>query len=547
MSQHQPKILPCQPVPHAGPAAGNRHSRNRRLLNWGRRRDRGHLPLPGPHPARGHRQRPGQLAALVALGGFLLGAVLLIGAALPTLPTLHAGAMPVALVLNVVLGQLMGATGLPFYVDAIGTVLIAVLAGPAAGAATGALSTIVWSFFNPTVLPFAAGAALIGFLPAGRPRRAVPPLLPRTRGRLRHRHPRRRRLRPHRGLRLRRHRGPWHWSGGQRVPRHGRHPPRRHYQAGADLGPHGQGHRLRHRRPAGLRAAAAHHLPVRVRPPFRVLAGMSRASRPEPGPRTRAGSLSRKQQCLHPSPADVADGGRLHRGDHDGGRPLAAVRRGCPRGSTAGRRCRRRPPCARCGSCAPGAFGLVAADAARLFFPEGRTVLAPGGRPGSRRKDCPSPWRRAPGQAPACWCCCSSPSPSAPLTWSLRWPRGVCRRSGLRPGFRADAPAGHDRPARRHQGGAGGPRTGGRARAVSRLAAVRLQAVPLVLGLVEDAGVRAQALEARGFGTPGPSHQLPARSQDSPGQRGFRAAAVPVDRSGRCAPVIDHWRGPVAP
>ena len=69
-----------------------------------------------------------------------------------------------ALVLNVVLGQLMGSTGLPFYIDAIGTVLIAVLAGPAAGAATGALSSIVWSFFNPTVLPFAAGAALIGFL-----------------------------------------------------------------------------------------------------------------------------------------------------------------------------------------------------------------------------------------------------------------------------------------------------------------------------------------------------------------------------------------------
>ena len=100
----------------------------------------------------------------MALGGFLLGAVLLIAAALPALPTSTLVLMPVALVLNVVLGQLMGTTGLPFYVDAIGTVLIAVLAGPAAGAATGALSTIVWSFINPTVLPFAAGAALIGFL-----------------------------------------------------------------------------------------------------------------------------------------------------------------------------------------------------------------------------------------------------------------------------------------------------------------------------------------------------------------------------------------------
>src|SRR6476620_3840924 len=83
-------------------------------------------------------------SALVALGGVLLGAVLLLVAVLPVLPTSTLVLMPVAIVLNVVLGQLMGSTGLPFYLDAIGTVLIAVLAGPAAGAA--------------------AGAALIGFL-----------------------------------------------------------------------------------------------------------------------------------------------------------------------------------------------------------------------------------------------------------------------------------------------------------------------------------------------------------------------------------------------
>ena len=107
---------------------------------------------------------PASFSALVALGGFLLGAVLLLVAVLPVLPTSTLVLMPVAIVLNVVLGQLMGSTGLPFYLDAIGTVLIAVLAGPAAGAATGVLGSIVWSFFNPTVLPFAAGAALIGFL-----------------------------------------------------------------------------------------------------------------------------------------------------------------------------------------------------------------------------------------------------------------------------------------------------------------------------------------------------------------------------------------------
>ena len=101
---------------------------------------------------------------MIALSGFLVGAVLLIVAVLPTLPVSTLVLIPVALVLNIVLGQFVGSTLVPFYLDAIGTVLIAVLAGPAAGAATGALSSIVWSFFNPTVLPFAAGAALIGCL-----------------------------------------------------------------------------------------------------------------------------------------------------------------------------------------------------------------------------------------------------------------------------------------------------------------------------------------------------------------------------------------------
>ncbi|WP_255768522.1 ECF transporter S component [Pseudarthrobacter sulfonivorans] len=107
---------------------------------------------------------PGSASALTALSGFLVGAVLLIVAVLPTLPVSTLVLIPVALVLNIVLGQFVGSTLVPFYLDAIGTVLIAVLAGPAAGAATGALSSIIWSFFNPTVLPFAAGAALIGCL-----------------------------------------------------------------------------------------------------------------------------------------------------------------------------------------------------------------------------------------------------------------------------------------------------------------------------------------------------------------------------------------------
>ncbi|MET3173866.1 UNVERIFIED_ORG: energy-coupling factor transport system substrate-specific component [Arthrobacter sp. UYCu721] len=155
MSSHSLTLPPHTPA----------NSRNRRLLETlGALAIAGtyiYLVLNQPEDIAGG---PGSASALIALSGFLVGAVLLIIGVLPTLPVSTLVLIPVALVLNIVLGQFVGSTLVPFYLDAIGTVLIAVLAGPAAGAATGALSSIVWSFFNPTVLPFAAGAALIGCL-----------------------------------------------------------------------------------------------------------------------------------------------------------------------------------------------------------------------------------------------------------------------------------------------------------------------------------------------------------------------------------------------
>ena len=60
---------------------------------------------------------------------------------------------------------------------------------------------------------------------------------------------------------------------------------------------------------------------------------------------------------------------------------------------------------------------------------------------------------------------------------------------------------------------------------LARIGAARLQMVPLVLGLIEDAGNRAQALDARGFGSPGP-HTSYRDVRDSAAQRSFRAAAL---------------------
>ena len=102
--------------------------------------------------------------ALITLGGYVTGAVLLLMATVPALPARLVSMIPVALVLNIVVGQIIGSVGIPLYLDSTGTVLVAALAGPWAGIATGVLSSLVWSAFNPSVLPFAATSAAVGGL-----------------------------------------------------------------------------------------------------------------------------------------------------------------------------------------------------------------------------------------------------------------------------------------------------------------------------------------------------------------------------------------------
>ena len=60
--------------------------------------------------------------------------------------------MAVTIAINVVLGSLTVALRLPLYLDSIGTILVGALAGPWAGALTGVLSNLLWSF-----LPTRAG------------------------------------------------------------------------------------------------------------------------------------------------------------------------------------------------------------------------------------------------------------------------------------------------------------------------------------------------------------------------------------------------------
>lgn len=116
-------------------------------------------------PSELHAGAQGSSAALIALAGYLIGSILIVLGASARLPTSTVAMLPVAIAINVVIGQLVYLLGLPLYLDSIGTVIVGALAGPAAGAATGALANIIWGLtIGPTLLPFAVAAAAIGAL-----------------------------------------------------------------------------------------------------------------------------------------------------------------------------------------------------------------------------------------------------------------------------------------------------------------------------------------------------------------------------------------------
>jgi energy-coupling factor transport system substrate-specific component len=74
--------------------------------------------------------------------------------------------IPVAIAINIAVGQLIYTLKIPLYLDSIGTILVGVLAGPWAGALTGLLSNLIWGLtgLNVTYAPFAAVGAVIGML-----------------------------------------------------------------------------------------------------------------------------------------------------------------------------------------------------------------------------------------------------------------------------------------------------------------------------------------------------------------------------------------------
>jgi hypothetical protein len=79
--------------------------------------------------------------------------------------------MPVAIALNIVLGTVVASVlKIPVYLDSVGTVLVAALGGPLAGALTGLFSNTIWTYLapppfqSPFAAPFAIVAVVIGLM-----------------------------------------------------------------------------------------------------------------------------------------------------------------------------------------------------------------------------------------------------------------------------------------------------------------------------------------------------------------------------------------------
>ena len=73
--------------------------------------------------------------------------------------------IPVAIAINVVIGEIVVLLKLPIYLDSIGTILVGVLCGPWAGMVTGMLSNTIWGLaIDPNALPWFPVAGAIGLV-----------------------------------------------------------------------------------------------------------------------------------------------------------------------------------------------------------------------------------------------------------------------------------------------------------------------------------------------------------------------------------------------
>jgi energy-coupling factor transport system substrate-specific component len=73
--------------------------------------------------------------------------------------------IPVAIAINIAIGQIVVLLKLPVYLDSIGTVLVGAICGPVAGLLTGVLSNVIWGLtIDPNALPWFPVAGVIGLV-----------------------------------------------------------------------------------------------------------------------------------------------------------------------------------------------------------------------------------------------------------------------------------------------------------------------------------------------------------------------------------------------
>ncbi|APT92804.1 hypothetical protein CPHO_07775 [Corynebacterium phocae] len=66
--------------------------------------------------------------------------------------------VPIGVMINSVGSAAMAAFGLPFYMDTVGSMLVGIVGGPALGALTAGLTSMMWGVYSPDVLPHVMAA-----------------------------------------------------------------------------------------------------------------------------------------------------------------------------------------------------------------------------------------------------------------------------------------------------------------------------------------------------------------------------------------------------
>ncbi len=73
--------------------------------------------------------------------------------------------MAIGIAVNMALGQITQMVKLPIFLDSLGTMVIAVMAGPWAGLITGVVTNLIWGvILSPTAAAFAPVAGVIGLV-----------------------------------------------------------------------------------------------------------------------------------------------------------------------------------------------------------------------------------------------------------------------------------------------------------------------------------------------------------------------------------------------